>query len=183
MHLFNILDRLKDQRSLPLSFQCQMQSILSYPGRCQECCRNWPTDFLTQCFPGWVIRRLSVYTCVPHSEGNSIGGPLLLNTGIRNRQYASHYRLSFYPVQSIAFSIYSGYRRSHALTTYPIQFMFVLWIVICSLLWHLSVMLTCRYCHPIITLVSINAPCCAVISKKTEKWNCTICQTTDLYDG
>jgi len=51
---------------------------------CQGWCGNWPTESLTQCFPGYVIRRLSACTHAPRGEGNSVGGSPLFNVGIRN---------------------------------------------------------------------------------------------------
>ena len=42
--------------------------------RCQERCRNWPTDSYAQRFPGHVIRRLSACTCMSHRGGNSMKG-------------------------------------------------------------------------------------------------------------
>jgi len=40
---------------------------------CPEWCRNWPSVYSTQHFPGRIIKRLSACTQVPHRDGNSIG--------------------------------------------------------------------------------------------------------------
>ena len=52
---------------------------------CQEWCRNWPTKPLIQRFPGWIIRRLSSCTRVPHTENKSVGGPSLFSDGTQKR--------------------------------------------------------------------------------------------------
>jgi len=70
---------------------------------------------LIQCFPMWVIRRIFDYTCVPHWEDNSMGGPPLFDAGIWNQreccerqsfcpnwesnQRASPCKLSFHPIK------------------------------------------------------------------------------------
>lgn len=35
---------------------------------------NWPTELSTQHFPGWILRKPSVCTIMPHREGYSKGG-------------------------------------------------------------------------------------------------------------
>jgi len=45
-----------------------------------------PTECLSQPFPRWVIRRLSVCARVPHREGNSMGGLPLFSAGVQNRR-------------------------------------------------------------------------------------------------
>ena len=48
---------------------------------CQEWCRNGPTEFLTQRFQGYVIRRLSACTHKANRVGNSNGGLPCLTSG------------------------------------------------------------------------------------------------------
>ena len=48
--------------------------------------RNRPTEFLTPRFQWSAIRRPSVSTRMPHSEGHCMGGPPLFNVRIRNRR-------------------------------------------------------------------------------------------------
>ena len=47
-------------------------------------CGTWPTDSLAQHFPGCVIRGFYSCTCVPHREGNPMGGSPLFNIAVPN---------------------------------------------------------------------------------------------------
>jgi len=68
-----------------------MQVSCRYPNQCHGyagalqvlgVCRN-PSESLPQCFPGCVIRRLSICTGLPHRESDPMGGAVLFNIGIQ----------------------------------------------------------------------------------------------------
>jgi len=55
--------------------------------------RKWPTQSLIQGFRGCIIRRLSVYTYIPHKEGNCMEGPPLFNFGIWESLFRAQYTM------------------------------------------------------------------------------------------
>ena len=73
---------------------CLDSSCISWP--VSEVCRNWPTESLTRCFSGCIIKRFSACAPVLPLEDNSLGGPPLFNvarTGNQTRfkaQYIIH---------------------------------------------------------------------------------------------
>jgi len=57
----------------PTEFTRQVRFIFSvspWQSRCQECCRNWPSESLTQCFQESIARRPFPCIHMPHGEGN-----------------------------------------------------------------------------------------------------------------